>query len=177
MNNKFLIGIGAAFVLVFAGGIAAVVGITSMTDHVTVSEYQTVAKTPEVVVPSEPKPTFARFSPEVEPPAEQSGVAAATTTPVPVAVNDADLLQLADSIQLGSPSSGRVGKEVWRRQIPVAQKLLRGMCDCDQRNWLKHFVETGQDAVSDSAHFGESIQLLASLRRKNQSLTQSAAPR
>jgi len=31
MSNKFLIGIGAAFFCVFALGIAAVMGITSMT--------------------------------------------------------------------------------------------------------------------------------------------------
>jgi hypothetical protein len=55
--------------------------------------------------------------------------------------------------------------------------LMKGMCDCDQRNWLVHFVQTGQEAVSGSNQYPQSMQLLAKLRRSNQDLTLNQAPR
>jgi hypothetical protein len=97
---------------------------------------------------------------------------AASTVPCPVF--DSDLAKLAAAVKLSPLSTGDVSKDVWIREVPIAQKLLTGMCDCDQRNWLKHFVETGQEAIAGSNHYPESIQLLATLRRGNSDLTISS---
>jgi hypothetical protein len=103
--------------------------------------------------------------------AANSPPAAPVGPAVPYTVLDSDLANLAAAVKLSSTSTGDVGKDVWAREVPVAQRLLTGMCDCDQRNWLKHFVETGQEAISGSNHFPESVQLLAQLRRGNNELT------
>jgi hypothetical protein len=95
----------------------------------------------------------------------------------PVTVSDSDLADLAASVKLGQSSTGDVGKDIWAREVPVAQKLLNGMCDCDQRNWLKHFVQTGQEAIAGSNHFPDSVQVLTKLRRSDTDLTTAQATR
>jgi hypothetical protein len=78
-----------------------------------------------------------------------------------------DIDNLAAAVNLNGPVVGDVSKDVWLREVPVAQKLLTGICDCDQRNWLKHFISTGQEAISGSSNYAQSVQLLATLRRAN----------
>jgi hypothetical protein len=107
-------------------------------------------------------------------------VAPATQTAVsppaaPVSVQNSDIDSLAAAVKLGEPNAGGVGKEVWARETPVAEKLLQGLCDCDQRNWLKHFVKAGNEALSGSENYYQSIQELAKLRRSDQDLTAAQA--
>jgi GMP synthase-like glutamine amidotransferase len=80
-----------------------------------------------------------------------------------VTVQRSDINQLAAAVKLGSSAS--VGKEVWARETPVAKRLLNGLCDCEQRNWLIHFVETGDQAMAGSQQYSQSVQHLAKLRR------------
>jgi len=178
MSNKFLIGIGAAFFFVFVLGIAAVVGIHSITGQTM------VASQPAAATPAEPSlpasPAVAPESPEQPVPAVSPAVTTAVSAPVspqavPVPVLDSDLVRLAEAVRLGKANTGDVSKEVWARETPVAEKLLKGLCDCDQRNWLNHFVKTGKEALSGSENYYQSVQVLATLRRSNQDLSAAQA--
>jgi len=163
MTNKFLIGSALAFFSVFILGIGAVVSISNMTEQTAVSPSPTTT-TPEVQSPKQPGPPVSpRLITAAEPP---SSLQAA-----PIPVLNSDLDRLAAAVKLGEANTGGVSKETWARQVPVAEKLLQGLCDCDQRNWLKHFVKTGNDALSGSEDYYQSIQLLAKLRRSDQDLT------
>ena len=83
---------------------------------------------------------------------------------------DSDLARLADAVKLGKTNTGDVSKNVWAEETPIARRLLKGMCDCDQRNWLNHFVKTGEEAASGSEDYYQSVQVLATLRRNDQEL-------
>lgn len=87
-----------------------------------------------------------------------------------LAVQDSDIAQLAAAVKLGTTNTASVGKDVWARETPVAERLLNGLCDCDQRNWLKHFVQTGNEAINGSENYYQSVQLLETLRRSNADL-------
>jgi hypothetical protein len=123
-----------------------------------------------------PAATISEITPVARSSSEQSvTVHFGAPTPIPLqnpspasamAVQDSDIAQLAAAVNLGSASAG-VSKDVWARETPVAQKLLNGLCDCDQRNWLNHFVETGNEALSGSENYDKSVQVLATLRRSN----------
>ncbi|MEJ0000141.1 MAG: hypothetical protein WDO13_13810 [Verrucomicrobiota bacterium] len=171
MSNRFLIGIGIAFVVIFGIGFAAVIGITSLTDEVTVADYAQTQKPVDASVSTAVAPSFAPFT---APAAQHEASATTEVRGTPIVgsqiVLDTDLAKLAAAVKLGGSATGDVSKDVWARQIPVAQKLLKKMCDCDQRNWLNHFVQTGQEAVSGSHHYPESVQLLAKLRRSDHDL-------
>jgi hypothetical protein len=84
-----------------------------------------------------------------------------------------DLDRLAAAVHLRDPEMG-ASKQVWAVELPIAQSLLQRPCDCDERNWLKHYVKTAQDALSGSEDYVHSIQLLATLRRSDQDLTLSS---
>jgi hypothetical protein len=178
MSNKFLIGLGLAFALVFLGAIAAVVGITSATDRVIMVDDSPPARPAgsASVADSAPAPAPLAASVDVRPwPA--AGATPASAAAVAVTVDDSDLAALAAAVKLGASSTGDVSRDVWAQQLPVAQRLLKGMCDCDQRNWLVHFVQAGQEALSGSSHFPESIQLLTTLRRGNHDLSSNQPAR
>src|SRR5229473_2178836 len=100
MSNKFLIGIGVAFFFVFVLGIAAVVGIHSITGQAMVaSQPATVASPAVTTVVSAP------VSPQA----------------VPTTVLDSDLARLAVAVKLGKANMGDVSREVWARETPVAE--------------------------------------------------------
>lgn len=175
MSNRFLIGIAAAFFAVFAIGIGAVVGIAHMSDQTTISD---VSSSTSAETTRASTAAFVPFSPKLQDP--ESATSPVVQAPAPVGdagkptgivVTDSDINQLADAVRLGAQKTGDVGKDVWARETPIAKKLLNGMCDCDQRNWLKHFVLTGQEAISGSENYYQSVQLLATLRRNNSELS------
>jgi hypothetical protein len=108
-------------------------------------------------------------------------VAAASLRPLPdvpanaVAVPDKNLLQLAKMVDLPNAAGHPADKPQWAQAASAARKLLGGPCDCDQRNWLNHFVETASYALSgSSAEYDDSAKLLSTLGRNND---QSAAMR
>ena len=169
MSRNFVLILAASFLGVFVLAIGAVIAVNSLT--------QPLAQ-PVAVVPAPPPPAaatpapspFAVSKPSVAPlPALQtpSSEFAGGTTGVTVQRSDID--QLAMAVKLGDPAS--VGKDVWAREVPAAKQLLRGMCDCDQRNWLNHFIETGDEAVSGSSKFAESAKELSHLRRSDEDMT------
>ena len=178
MSNKFLIGIAAAFFAVFAIGVGAIVGITRLSDETTISDVSasTPAETSHV-----PTPAFVPFEPKVQSVDESTASAGITATPAEtgkptgIVVSNSDIDQLATAVKLGEQRTGDVGKDVWARETPVAKRLLNGMCDCDQRNWLKHFVMTGDEAVAGSENYYQSVQLLATLRRNDTELSANQA--
>jgi hypothetical protein len=169
MSHRFLIGIGVAFFAVLAFGVAAVVGVTAMSESAGTSS-QTITSA-SVVTTADPTPAAA---PALQPRVAADPTPRAASPALPnaahdtgVTVQDSDIAQLADAVKLGRTNSGAVSKEVWVRETPIAQRLLNGLCDCDQRNWLKHFVQTGNEAINGSENYYQSVQLLATLRRSN----------
>lgn len=169
MSPRFLIGICVAFFGVLALGVAAVVGVTAMSESpgasgkVAAAPTVTTALEPALAVSAAPQTVVAAT------PAPPSVIPTAPTAPpsTGVVVQNSDIDQLANAVKLGTSNSGTVSKEVWARETPVAEKLLNGMCDCDQRNWLKHFVQTGNEAINGSENYYQSVQLLATLRRSD----------
>ncbi len=156
MSIRFLLGMALAFMVVFVVGVAAVISITSMTDRPSVSDLTPSSHVPvPLVVQAATSPAHATIG---------------TVMPDVVLVSDID--SLAAAVKLTNLASG-VSKDVWAREVPIAQKLLTGMCDCDQRNWLKHFVQTGQQAVAGSSEYAQSVRHLAALRRCNADLISS----
>jgi hypothetical protein len=171
MLTRFLIGTGLAFALVFIAGIAAILSVTQDADRIGTVTTPASAVNGSVPV-AEATPNLHMPNPRAVAQVSVPAINAASTVPCPVF--DSDLAKLAAAVKLSPLSTGDVSKDVWIREVPIAQKLLTGMCDCDQRNWLKHFVETGQEAIAGSNHYPESIQLLATLRRGNSDLTISS---
>lgn len=65
-------------------------------------------------------------------------------------VPDADLLKLSALVNLPNAEERHIDKDQWGRALPIAQKLVQGPCDCEQRNWLVHFIEMGNNALAGS---------------------------
>ncbi len=168
---------GAAFFAVLALGIAAVIGVSAVNDS------PSVAREPAPVIPlaaAPPSVPVAETIPEpAQPMADAPSLRAPPSSPnlafgTGYTVQDSDIGRLAAAVKLGgSAAGGDVGKEVWARETPIAEKLLQGLCDCDQRNWLKHFVETGHEAVNGSEDYPRSVEQLATLRRSNADLAKN----
>jgi len=84
--------------------------------------------------------------------------------PVANAVVPTNLKGLADSVNLKDTLIGDVNKTAWQKALPQAQKMIdTGACDCEGRNWLIHFVQTGNYAVSGDTHFEDSAKFLNTL--------------
>lgn len=172
MSPKFLIGIGAAFFGVLALGVAAVVGVTAMSEspaspgQVVLTPPVAATLDPNPTVPSLPQPRLAATPHLISATPAMQNAGQATG----LAVQDSDIAQLAAAVKLGTTNTASVGKDVWARETPVAERLLNGLCDCDQRNWLKHFVQTGNEAINGSENYYQSVQLLETLRRSNADL-------
>ena len=59
-------------------------------------------------------------------------------------------------------------KNQWTQALPIAQKLMDGPCDCAQKVWLKHFIEMGNYALTDSIdQYRETGGLMATLGRND----------
>ena len=83
-------------------------------------------------------------------------------------VPDEALLRLCALVNVANSVNEPPDKQQWRDALPIAQKLLVYPCDCAQRNWLSHFVETGTDALQGSEQeYHASAQLLVTLGRNN----------
>jgi hypothetical protein len=99
-------------------------------------------------------------------PAQQ--VAIAPIPPGATSIPDQDLILLSEMVGLPAARDTAPDKTQWRKAIAIADKLLQGPCDCGQRNWLTHFVETGNYALSDAKdQFHASAEVVASLARND----------
>jgi hypothetical protein len=78
-------------------------------------------------------------------------------------VQDSDLQKLVTAIDFKSGPSSDLVKAQWAKELLVANHLVHGVCDCEQRNWLNHFIETGNYAVAGSPAYDHSVRVLASL--------------
>ncbi len=92
--------------------------------------------------------------------------------PVAGVVDISDLRGLARTVSLKQAAgSGDINKAAWQQALPKAQQLLGGACDCEQRNWLIHFVETANFAVSGDPQFAESAKFLATMPKNDDEAT------
>ena len=83
--------------------------------------------------------------------------------PDATSVPDAALLKLSTMVNLPNAEERRIDKEQWNRALPIAQKLVQGPCDCEQRNWLNQFIRMGNDALTEDH---EDYFRLAAVMRK-----------
>ena len=81
---------------------------------------------------------------------------------------DEDLLQLSALVDLPNTPDHPADQALWKKATPIAEKLLKGPCDCEQRNWLNHFVEMGNAAQTGSEdQYKEDAKLMATLGRND----------
>ncbi len=98
------------------------------------------------------------------------------STPSPLqpgegAVPDSALQKLAAGVHLNASNANGMNKDLWAQQVPLAQKLVQGMCDCEQRNWLNQFIATGNFALADdAANYYPSLNNLVGLPRSDAEL-------
>ena len=84
-------------------------------------------------------------------------------------VPDDNILTLARFVDLPNSAEHHPDKKRWSQAITAAEKLAQGPCDCAQRNWLTHFIEMGNFALSDSeSDYRESAKLMATLGRNDE---------
>ena len=119
-------------------------------------------------VPVTGKPTM----PAGEPRSSQTSSAQADAiAPLPAnatSIPDEDLLRLAGMVDLAGASDHRPDKVRWTQALAAAEKLQAGPCDCEQRNWLNHFVEMGNYALSGADEgYAQSARLMATLGRND----------
>jgi len=174
MNERFTIGVILAFFVVLVVGVLGAVGVTRLGE---VSSPLPAAPATQIadIVPANGSALMQDMMtkpemplPKAPAPQPQPPSALIITAPTGQVVSTADIEQLADAVKLGQPAGGDVSKAVWAQETPIAQKMLQGECDCDQRNWLNHFVKTGNYAMTGSEDYFQSVQLLSQLRRGNQ---------
>ena len=131
--------------------------------------------------------TPAQTSPEISSPAfvRQNGtsIAPAQTAPADLAlvvetlpplspkaasVPDKYLVNLSAMVDLPHAISRPPDKARWAQSIHVAEQLLQGACDCEQRNWLSHFVEVGNLALTGSVEeYHKALAILVTLARND----------
>ena len=86
-------------------------------------------------------------------------------------VPDEDLLRLSASVGLANAPDRSIDKERWARVMPVAEKLVQGPCDCEQRNWLNHFIAMGEAARNGAdEQYYQLAGLMVKLARNDQQL-------
>jgi hypothetical protein len=83
----------------------------------------------------------------------------------------ADLNNLADGVKLDDGALQNIDKAEWAKELPNAENLLQGICDCEQRNWLNRFVQTANDALAGSSDYYTSVQILDQLPRNDTEMT------
>ena len=115
--------------------------------------------------PPDAAPTVVAQAPSAAPEALE------TIAPLPpnaTSVPDEDLLKLSGMVELGSAQYDRPDKARWSQALPIASKLLHGPCDCEQRNWLNHFVGLGNEALSDAnGQYYQDAKIMATLGRND----------
>lgn len=161
MNNT-------SFRLVLAAAGALAIGLCAVKLPKWGSEHST--ETVKVLQPSAPQPD--RMS-DTAPKTAAALPSAAVELPPPLpvgaaAVPDEYLLKLSGVVGIDEVWNQEPDRARWAAAIPVAEKLLQGPCDCEQRNWLKHFVEMGDSAVSgDDTNYYQLARVMAQLSRND----------
>ncbi|MBA3961906.1 MAG: hypothetical protein H0X40_08400 [Chthoniobacterales bacterium] len=89
-------------------------------------------------------------------------------SPKATSVPDKYLLNLSSTVDLPHAGLRPPDKARWAQSIRVAEQLLQGPCDCEQRNWLNHFVAAGNLALTGSVEdYQKELALLVTLARND----------
>lgn len=98
-------------------------------------------------------------------------VVTVTFAPLPAdatVIPDDYLLKLSGMVNLANARDETPDKAQWRQATTVAEHLQAGPCDCEQRNWLHHFVEMGTAVESDDKfRYYELADLMRTLGRND----------
>ena len=166
MNHSTKLAVGAACVLAVVVTVTTlrtrhdVPTLTKNAPQIAPQERVTSTDSASDVAPTEPEALRASEEPIVIPPLP------ANATSVP----DADLLKLSAMVNLPNAEERRIDKEQWGRALPIARQLVQGPCDCEQRNWLNHYIEMGENALagSNDAYFKLAILMQKMARNDKQ---------
>lgn len=166
MNDKYLLHIGLAALAILGIAVGIVAAISTEMGPPTNSSDMANTTTKANIVPVQAQASdnqnhvtsSLESQPIVNNPANGNGV------------QDVDLKNLASMVHLDQAKHQGPNKDQWNQALPVAQKLLQGTCDCEQRNWLKQFVTMGNYALSDSSQYYQSAQLMDTLPLNDQDL-------
>ena len=157
-TTKHLAGLG------LGGGLLVVAVAKLGTGHPPVAPPSATAAVPVSALKPSPALAAATATPELSvniPPLP------ANATNVP----DEDLLKLSASVDLANALDRSIDKERWARVMPVAEKLVQGPCDCEQRNWLNHFIAMGEAARNGAdEEYRQLAGLLVKLARNDKQL-------
>ena len=125
---------------------------------------QTSASKVSAAVVRQPAPAFSQSDPVESVVAESLP----PLSPKAASVPDKYLLNLSARVDLPHAGARPPDKSRWSLSIPVAEQLLQGPCDCEQRNWLNHFIATGNLALTGSvADYQKELALLVTLARND----------
>ncbi len=173
MNNKFLVQIA-----IFAfGGLLLAFAVIEGVDYLHPQPEETpVASGPPVTHTAVIVQQSLPINPVAVQQEQQQELQAQTPVvvqPIANSVDRAQLENLAESVHLKNLSTDR---DQWKRALPKAQHLLQGACDCEQRNWLNHFVETGNEALNGSNDYQQSAKFLLTLPKNDKEATSHQIP-
>ena len=90
-------------------------------------------------------------------------------------VSASDLDSLAVGAKLDSGALQHMEKASWAKELPIAENMLQGICDCEERNWINHFIEAAKLALAGSSDYYKSVAVLDQLPRDNQELNAAVA--
>jgi hypothetical protein len=62
------------------------------------------------------------------------------------------------------PVTPEVARANWSRAVQQAQRLMTGMCDCDQVNWLGQFITCGNYYLNNDPKFQEAYDVLQTVQ-------------
>lgn len=133
--------------------------------------------TANVSLPPSATPLVAPVAPAASPATsavEQAANEEPAVPPLPANathVPDEYLLKLANMVRLTNADEHLIDKERWGRALPIAERLVQAPCDCEQRNWLNHFISMGNDALAgmDEDYYRTAV-LMQKMARNDQQL-------
>ena len=157
MTNKFLIQLSVGAFTVFMLALVVVARVSSGTPAIATVE-----------VPHAPQIVHAGMTMETQTPPRPADEPL-FVQPLANSVRTADLDNLAARVHLKNASLADVDKNQWKIALVRAQQFLQGgACDCEERNWLNHFVETGNQALSGAKEYQDSAKFLAALPKNDE---------
>ena len=164
MTNKFLtlVAFVAFTALLLAFVVVARISSPAPTKPVAQLSQQPPAIPPGIIIAG---PQTSNSLPNNQAQPEQTP---AFTQPIANAVSTTDLSNLAAAVHLKNASLAGIDKDQWKTSLPKAQKLLQGACDCEERNWLNHFVEAGNQALAGDKAYEASAKFLLTLPKNDE---------
>jgi len=167
MTNRFLLGLVLVAFTAFLVVFSVVEGMNMSTENA-LKPIHPIASANREQPPSLQLTSSTSSSSSVIIPSAISFNTSTKTDSDPKLIQDVDLKSLASLVNLAAAKQGSPNKDQWTQAIPIANKLLQGPCDCEQRNWLNQFVTMGNYALAGSPQYYQSARLMDTLPLNDQ---------